>query len=89
MADRYEESVRIFVTRAVHQERVNADGKMLFRRAAHEGPVDGVRTWTRSDGVHRITHAVEFSKTVAPLRKGLFPGSRPATVVARRQDRPV
>jgi hypothetical protein len=37
MADRYEESVRIFVTRAVHQERVNADGKMLFRRATHEG----------------------------------------------------
>jgi hypothetical protein len=59
------------------------DGVSIWHRrpAVHEGPVERRRrTWTHSstEGRSKGAHAVEFSKTVAPLRKGAsLPGALP------------
>jgi hypothetical protein len=55
-----------------------ADGQPL-RRGPRE-PYDGVRTWTHhlDRGSVEGAHAVEFSKTVAPLQEGVsFRRARP------------
>src|SRR4051794_20521262 len=64
---RFEESVRIFLALRTHGG-ANADGKNVSVWQSPKRPIDGFRTWTSPDSVGRTTHAVEFSKTAAPLR---------------------